>query len=128
MLTPLALFTVALASSILGATIPTTPLTSTDAAEPHRDKGSADALWRNIHTTATPTAQAGQLSAFRRSGELWEGIEHEEIATASSTPSRRSGELWAGIEHEEIASASSTPSRRSGELWEGIEHEEVTDL
>jgi hypothetical protein len=73
----------------------------------------------------TPCAPV-KLSASRRSGELWAGVEHEEIVPASSAPSRRSGELWKGFNHEEITSGSSAPSRRSGELWAGIEHEEVS--
>ncbi|KAG1812175.1 uncharacterized protein BJ212DRAFT_1371940 [Suillus subaureus] len=38
----------------------------------------------------------------RRSGELWEGLEHEEVDIGNLAPSRRSGELWLGAEHEEI--------------------------
>jgi hypothetical protein len=40
-------------------------------------------------------------------------------------PSRRSGELWKGIEHQEVARDGGAASRRSGELWKGIEHQEV---
>jgi hypothetical protein len=41
-------------------------------------------------------------------------------------PSRRSGELWRGLEHEEVAPAGRAHSRRSGELWRGLEHEEIS--
>lgn len=45
--------------------------------------------------------------------------------TISAVPSRRSGELWEGLEHEEVDLRGLAPSRRSGELWLGAEHEEV---
>ncbi|KAG2113331.1 hypothetical protein BD769DRAFT_1673714 [Suillus cothurnatus] len=37
--------------------------------------------------------------------------------TIPAAPSRRSGELWEGLEHE-VDLGGLTPSRRSGELWE----------
>lgn len=139
MLTSLARFTVslALASSVLGAAIPTATVTtmttaaatSTTSAELHY-KGLIGALWKNnVHDkvyssetpAATPTTEG--FASFRRSGELWKGREHEEVDPAVSS-SRRSDELWRGIEHEEVAPVTG-PSRRSGELWRGLEHEEV---
>jgi hypothetical protein len=42
-----------------------------------------------------------------------------------AVPSRRSGELWEGLEHEEVDLGGLASSRRSGELWLGAEHEEV---
>jgi hypothetical protein len=52
MLTSLSHFTIALtlASSILGAAIPTA--TPTDIAESHHDRGHAGALWDNIYASA----------------------------------------------------------------------------
>lgn len=47
--------------------------------------------------------------------------------TIPAAPSRRSGELWEGLEHE-VDLGGLTPSRRSGELWVGAEHEEVAGL
>jgi hypothetical protein len=45
--------------------------------------------------------------------------------TIPAVPSRRSGELWEGLEHEEVDLGGLAPSRRSGELWLGEEHQEV---
>jgi hypothetical protein len=147
--------TLVLASSVFGAVIPvatvTTDPTATAtplAAEGHVGDG---ALWKNnvhykISEAPAPTAIAegdlsdklscdflltysvspGRLAPSRRSGELWEGIEHEEVARDGGAPSRRSGELWRGLEHEEVARDGSAPSRRSGELWRGLEHVEVS--
>ncbi|KAG1751347.1 uncharacterized protein EDB91DRAFT_1343819 [Suillus paluster] len=92
MLTSLSRFTVALAlaSSILGATIP---------AVPSRRSGE---LWAGAeHEEVDPVG----LAASRRSGELWEGAEHEEVDPVVLTPSRRSGELWEGTEHEEVSAS-----------------------
>ncbi|KAG2362645.1 hypothetical protein BDR07DRAFT_1376386 [Suillus spraguei] len=71
------------------------------------------------------TVSSGRLAPSRRSGNLWKGREHEEVARDGLAPSRRSGELWEGIEHQEVARDGEAPSRRSGELWRGLEHEEV---
>ncbi|KAG2749491.1 hypothetical protein P692DRAFT_20731617 [Suillus brevipes Sb2] len=136
MLTSLARFTVTLvlASSVFGAVIPvatvTTDPTATAtplAAEGHVGDG---ALWKNnvhykISEAPAPTAIA-EGAPSRRSGELWRGLEHEEVARDGGAPSRRSGELWRGLEHEEVARDGSAPSRRSGELWRGLEHVEVS--
>ncbi|KAJ8594056.1 hypothetical protein M405DRAFT_809788 [Rhizopogon salebrosus TDB-379] len=130
----------AFASSILGAVIPiTTALTSsttsaTATSTSHHITGPVGALFKNsVHDRvylseapeATPSAGADELATVRRSGELWRGLEHEEIDSVV-VPSRRSGELWRGLEHEEITKDGPVPSRRSGELWRGLEHEEVT--
>lgn len=112
--------------------ISTAAATSTYSADPHY-KGPLGALWKNnVHDkvysseapAATPTTE-GEFAPLRRSGELWNGREHEEIDPVMG-PSRRSGELWRGIEHEEVAPVGRAPSRRSGELWRGLEHEEIS--
>lgn len=129
MLSSLARFTVALtlASSILGAVIPITTTTTsstatastTETIEPsHHSKGPIGALFKNsVHdkvylsevSAATPTAEGG-LAAVPRSGELWHGMEHQEVNPIVVTPTcptlpRRSGELWRGKEHEKISTS-----------------------
>ncbi|OAX37298.1 hypothetical protein K503DRAFT_771650 [Rhizopogon vinicolor AM-OR11-026] len=96
MLSSLTRFTIvlALASSVLGATIPTTPITSssvtttaTETSEPYHNGGPISILFessvheRNYSSEAlapTPTAEGG-LSAARRSGELWRAREHQTV-------------------------------------------------
>lgn len=99
----------ALISSVLGAAIPTTTVTTTSTStatstystNPHDE--AAGALWKNgvhdkVHSSEAST------EAIRRSGELWRGIEHEEVSPVGPrTPSWRSGEIWHGLEHREIS-------------------------
>ncbi|KAG0692269.1 hypothetical protein DFH29DRAFT_1008979 [Suillus ampliporus] len=104
MLTSLARFTVALAlaSSVLGAAIPTATMTTAAFAELD-SKGPGGALWKNkvhqnIYSSEAPAAiptTEGAFAAVRRSGELWKGREHEEVDPVMG-PSRRS-ELFMGI-------------------------------
>ncbi|KAG1771651.1 hypothetical protein EV702DRAFT_1136357 [Suillus placidus] len=61
----------------------------------------------------------------RRSGELWEGLEHEEVDLRSLAPPLRSGELWLGAEHKALDAGGLALSHRSGDLWHGSEHEEA---
>lgn len=117
MLTSLARFTVTLvlASSVFGAVIPVATVTTdpTATATPLAAEGQVGdgALWKNnvhykISEAPAPTAIAeGRLAPSRRSGELWEGIEHEEVARDGGAPSRRSGELWRGLEHVEVSAS-----------------------
>lgn len=108
MLTSFTRFTVALALtfSVFGAAIPVTTDTTTTSSARTTPVG---ALWKNnVHekVTAAPAQTAvaeGRLAPSRRSGELWKGIEHEEVAR--DAPSRRSGELWRGLEHVEISTS-----------------------
>lgn len=114
----------ALASSVLGAAIPTATVTTMSTT----GKTSGN-LWKNnvhdkVYSSEAPAATL-TTEALRRSGELWKGREHEEVDPIMGS-SRRSGELWRGIEHEEVAPAGRAPSRRSGELWRGLEHEEIS--
>ncbi|KAG2096106.1 uncharacterized protein F5147DRAFT_778471 [Suillus discolor] len=109
MLTSFTRFTVALALtfSVFGAAIPAATVTAdtTSTVTP------VGALWKNnVHerVTAAPAQTAiaeGRLAPSRRSGELWEGIEHEEVARDGGAPARRSGELWRGLEHVEISTS-----------------------
>ncbi|KAG1745566.1 hypothetical protein EDD22DRAFT_283681 [Suillus occidentalis] len=122
MLTSLTHFTVylALASSVLGATIPAATVTAMSI-----EATTSGTLWKNnvhdkVYSSEAPAAILTE--ALRRSGELWRGREHEEVDLIS----RRSGELWRGLEHEEVTPIGRTPSRRSGELWRGLEHEEIS--
>ncbi|KAG2133258.1 uncharacterized protein EDB93DRAFT_1254931 [Suillus bovinus] len=110
MFTSLASFTVylALASSVLGAAIPAATVTTTSTAAatstystgPHNEV--AGALWKHhvhdkVYSPETPSAPP-TAEAVRRSGELWRGIEHEELSPADRALSRRSGEIWHELE------------------------------
>ncbi|KAG1801140.1 hypothetical protein EV424DRAFT_1545533 [Suillus variegatus] len=111
MLTSFTRFTVALALtfSVFGAAIPVTTVTTDTATTSSARATPVGALWKNnVHekVTAAPAQTAiaeGRLAPSRRSGELWEGIEHEEVAR--DAPSRRSGELWRGLEHVEVSTS-----------------------
>lgn len=128
MLTSFTRFTVALALtfSVFGAAILVTTVTTDTATTSSARATPVGALWKNnVHekVTAAPaqtaiaegdisnmssrnlllTVSSGRLAPSRRSGELWEGIEHEEVAR--DAPSRRSGELWRGLEHVEVSTS-----------------------
>lgn len=116
MLTSLTHFTVylALSSSILGAAIPATAVTTAFTAtvtsaysvDP-RDNEVTGALWKNnVHNkvySSKASAVVPTTKALRRSGELRKEGEHEEVTLAGHAPSRRYGELWRGLGHEEIS-------------------------
>lgn len=113
MLTSFTRFTVALALtfSVFGAAIPVTTVTSDTTAASSARSTPVGALWKNnVHekVTAAPAQTAiaeGRLAPSRRSGELWEGTEHEEVARNGGAPSRRSGELWRGLEHVVVSTS-----------------------